>query len=226
MRPWPPKWSGPIAGASHACLDPERAHLHPLDWHRRQLNAAGVPVGESLMPDVTWVRSVLRDPPRLQPDYFSIRGRFVVLLPRGSDEQPNRRWPEKKYIELASRLARNGVTPVILGGPEERPVGAAIAKAEPRAKNLVTRPDLFQCIGLAERAVFAVGDDVDLMHAAAAAGAPCLVMLSSLATPELGLPRGPGGVVEFTAAVVADLPVDQVDRQLRNCGVYARAATA
>jgi ADP-heptose:LPS heptosyltransferase len=226
MRPWPPKWSGPIAGASHAWLDPDRAHLHPLDRHARQLNAAGVLVDEPLMPDVTWVRSVLRDPPRLQPDFFGIRGRFVVLLPRGSDEQPNRRWPESKYIELACRLVRNGVTPVVLGGPEERPVGAAIAKAEPRAKNLVTRPDLFQCIGLAERAVFAVGDDVDLMHVAAAAGAPCLVMLSSLAEPELGLPRGPGGVVEFTAAVVADLPVDQVDRQLRNCGVYARAATA
>jgi hypothetical protein len=32
--------------------------------------------------------------------------------------------------------------------------------------------------------------------------------------------------VEFTAAVIADLPVDQVDRQLRNCGVYRHAATA
>jgi ADP-heptose:LPS heptosyltransferase len=115
---------------------------------------------------------------------------------------------------------------VVLGGPEERPIGAAIAKAEPSAKNLVTRPDLFQCIGLAERASFAVGDDVDLMHVAAASGASCLVFLSSLNHPERASPRGRGGVVALTAAVIADLPVEQVDAQLRNCGVYRLAATA
>jgi ADP-heptose:LPS heptosyltransferase len=99
----------------------------------------------------------------------------------GSDAESNRRWPEEKYVELAKRIADNGVTPVVLGGTEERPIGAAIAKAEPRAKNLVTRPDLFQCIALSERAAFAVGDDVELMHVAAAAGAPCLVFQSSTA---------------------------------------------
>ena len=60
---------------------------------------------------------------------------------------------------------------------------------------------------------------------AAAAGAPCLVFLSST-TKGVSAPRGRSGVVEFTAAVIADLPVDQVDRQLRNCGVYRHAATA
>jgi hypothetical protein len=71
-----------------------------------------------------------------------------------------------------------------------------------------------------------VGDDVDLMHVAAAAGAPCLVFLSSLNHPERVAPRGRNGVVALTAAVIADLPVEQVDMQLRNCGVYRQAATA
>lgn len=225
LRPWPPKWSGPVAGASHAHLDPERVHMHPLDRYAGQLAVAGLGE-EPLMPDLTWLRPVLRDAPRLQPDFFGIRGAYVVLLPRGSDAESNRRWPEAKYVELAQRIAGFGVTPVVLGGPEERPVGAAIAKAEPRAKNLVTRPDLFQCIGLAERTAFAVGDDVELMHVAAAAGAPCLVFISSVAKGPPSAPRGRSGVVEFTAAVIGDIPVDQVDRQLRNCGVYAHAATA
>jgi ADP-heptose:LPS heptosyltransferase len=225
LRPWPPKWSGPIAGASHAYLDPDRAHMHPLDRYAGQLAVAGLGA-EPLMPDLGWLRSGLRDAPRLQPDFFSIRGPYVLLLPRGADAESNRRWPEAKYIDLAQRLAGNGVTPVVLGGPEERPIGAAIAKAEPRAKNLVTRPDLFQCIGLAERASFAVGDDVELMQVAAAAGASCLVFITSLGKGAPAAPRGRGGVVEFTAAVIADLPVDQVDRQLRNCGVYRHAATA
>lgn len=226
MRPWPPKWSGPVSGASHAFLDPGRAHMHPLDRYASQLALADLGEGAPLIPDLGWLRQVLRDPPRLQPDFFGIRGSYVLLLPRGSDAMPNRRWPEEKYAELAQRIARGGVTPVVLGGSEERNIGAAIAKAEPRAKNLVTRPDMFQCIGLAERAAFAVGDDVELMEIAAAAGAPSLVFLSSTAQPPAFAPRGRGGVVEFKAAVIADLPVDQVDRQLRNCGVYREAATA
>ena len=225
LRPWPPKWCGPVAGASHAYLNPDRGQLHLLDWYAGQLAGAGLG-DEPLIPDLGWVRSGFRDAPRLQPDYFGIRGAYVLLLPRGSDADSNRRWPEAKYIELAQRIAGYGVTPVVIGGPEERPAGAAIAKAEPKAKNLVTRPDLFQTIGLAERASFAVGDDVDLMQVAAAAGAPCLVFLTSAPRGAPTAPRGRGGVVELTAPVVADIPVDQVDRQLRNCGVYAHAATA
>lgn len=223
LRPWPPKWSGPTPGASYAFVDPDRVHMHPLDRLAAQLEKAGLGA-QPLMPELGWLRTTMRDAPRLLPDYFGIRGSYVLLFPRGSDAESNRRWPQEKYVDLAKRIADNGVTPVILGGTEERPIGAAIAKAEPRAKNLVTRPDLFQCIALAERASFAVGDDVELMHVAAAAGAPCLVFLSS--TTKAAAPRGRSGVVEFTAAVIADLPVDQVDRQLRNCGVYRHAATA
>lgn len=220
LRPWPPKWSGPVAGAAYRFADSDRAHVHPLDRYAAQLEAAGIDVSEPLLPDLTWVRPVLQDPPRLQPNFFSIHGRYVLLLPRGSDQDSNRRWSEEKYIELARRIARQGVTPVVMGAVEERAIGAAIAKAEPRAKNLVTRADFFQCVGLAERAAFAVGDDVELMHVAAASGASCLTFLSSVAAPERAAPRGKGGVVSFTAAVIADLPVEQVERQLRNCGVY------
>jgi ADP-heptose:LPS heptosyltransferase len=226
LRPWPPKWSGPVAGASHAYIDPERAHRHPLDRFAAQLAAAGLAANEALLPDLSWVRAVMRDAPRLSPDYFGVRGRYVLLLPRGADAEPARRWPEAKYIEIAKRLVRHGVTPVALGGPEERAVGAAIVKEEPRAKNLVTRADLFQSAALAERAAFVVGDDVALMHVAAAAGAPCLAFLSSQANPDRAAPRGRGGVITLTASVIADLPVEQVERQVRNCGIIQHAASA
>ncbi len=223
LRPWPPKWSGPTSGASYAYLDADRANLHPLDRYAAQLAAAGLGE-EPLMPDLSWVRSVLRDPPRLSPDYFSVRGDYVVLLPRGV-EADSKRWPESKYAELAGRIAGHGVTPVVLGGADERAVGAVVAKEAPRAKNLVTRADLFQCIGLFERAAFVVGDDVELMHVAAAAGAPCITFLSAL-NPERSSPRGRGGVVALTAADISQLPVEQVERQLRNCGVFRQAQTA
>ena len=49
LRPWPPKWSGPISGASHAFLDPDRANMHPLDRLGAQLAGAGLG-DEPLMP--------------------------------------------------------------------------------------------------------------------------------------------------------------------------------
>lgn len=227
LRPWPPRWSGPVSGASYAYTDKERQHMHQLDRLGAQLAVAGIGDGVLPPPDLSWLRASLRDPPRLKPDYFGIRGAYVVLLPRGSDSAPARRWAPEKYEDLARRLASNGVTPVILGGSEERNLGAAIASKVPQSKNLVTRAELFQCIGLFERAAFVMGDDVDLLHVAAAAGAPCLALLSSSADPHKATPRGRGGVVALTAAVVGDLPVEQVERQLRNCGVFRpHAATA
>lgn len=227
MRPWPPQWSGPASNASHAFVENARERMHPLDAYARQLEIAGLPIDGDVLPDLRWVRTALRDPPRLRPDYFGIRGPFVLMLPRGDAAARDRRWPEAKYVDLACRLARQGVTPVVLGGQEEREVGAAIAKGEPSVKNLVTRADLFQAVGLAERAAYVLGDDVDLMHVAAAAGAQCLTFLSTTSNPDRAAPRGPGGVVAFTAAVVADLPVEQVERQLRNAGVLrAQRATA
>jgi ADP-heptose:LPS heptosyltransferase len=224
MRPWPPKWSGPTPGASHAYVDADRASLHPLDRYAAQLAAAGIPCDDTVMPDVTWVRTVLRDAPRLSPDFFGIRGDYVVLLPRGVEAE-SKRWPEAKYVDLAGRIAGHGVTPVVMGGPDERPIGTAVAKETPRAKNLVTRADVFQCVGLFERAAFVVGDDVELMHLAAAAGAPCITFLSAL-NPERTSPRGKGGVVALTAADISLLPVEQVERQLRNCGVFRHAQSA
>ncbi|MGH6949854.1 MAG: glycosyltransferase family 9 protein [Vitreimonas sp.] len=225
LRPWPPKWSGPTPGASYAYVDADRPNLHPLDRYARQLAAAGIACDEdTLMPDVTWVRTVLRDAPRLSPDFFGIRGDYVVLLPRAAEAE-SKRWPEAKYADLAGRIAAHGVTPVVMGGPEERPIGAAVAKETPRAKNLVTRADLFQCVSLFERAAFVVGDDVELMHLAAAAGAPCITFLSAL-NPERIAPRGKGGVVVLTAADISLLPVEQVERQLRNGGVLRHAQSA
>ncbi|MBS0384882.1 MAG: glycosyltransferase family 9 protein [Proteobacteria bacterium] len=225
MRPWPPHWSGPAAGASHRYVA-DRAQTHPLDRFAAQLEAAGIPVTAPLVPEINWVRAALRDPPRLQPDFFGIRGRYVLVLPRGVESEANRSWSLEKYIDLARRMVRRGVTPVILGAADVRPIGAAIAAAEPSAKNLVTRADLYQTVGLAERAALALGDDVELMHVAAAAGTPCVTLLSALARPDLAAPRGKGGVVALTAAVVADLPVEQVERQLRNCGAYIEHAAS
>jgi ADP-heptose:LPS heptosyltransferase len=222
LRPWPPKWSGPVAGARFVSPFEDVAGLHSADRYERQLAIAGVPFKAPLQPDMSWLRRVLKNPPRLQPDFFGVRSQFVLLAPRADDAG----WTAQKYGQLAKSIVRNGLTPVVIGGLAARPVGIEVARSEPLAKNLVTRADLLQSVALAERASFAVGDDLDLMNIAAAAGAPSLVILPEGADLERVLPRGAGGAMAFTATPIAALPVEQIDRQLRNCGVYRHAATA
>ncbi|MBI1251843.1 MAG: lipopolysaccharide heptosyltransferase family protein [Alphaproteobacteria bacterium] len=229
LRPWPPLWCGIAPGCAYPHENPEREQMHSLDRLADQLRCAGLgpeggyAPGMAPLPDLRWVRKALRDPPRLQPDYFGIRGPFVMMIPGASPHRPEKRWPEEKYAELAKKIAARGVTPVVIGAMAEKDVGVAVAKAEPMAKNLVTRTDLFQLVTLAERAAFAVGNDTGPMHIAAAAGARCLVLFSSNSDPEKVAPRGRGGVATIAASHLGDLPVDEVDRAIKNCGAYQDA---
>lgn len=227
-----PLWSGVAAGCSHPHANPERAEMHTLDRQAEQLTLAGLgpeggyPIGAAPLPDLSWVRSALRDPPRLQPSYFGIRGPFGLLIPGASPHRPEKRWPVEHYAALAKRIAARGVTPVVIGASAEKDIGTEIAREEPAAKNLVSRTDLFQIATLAERALFAVGNDTGPMHIAAAGGAPCVVLFSSDSDPARVAPRGPRGVLTISATDLNDLPVDQVDQQIRNLGVFSDKARA
>lgn len=232
MRLATPLWSGTAPGCSHPHPNPNRKAMHTLDRLAEQLSYAGIgpeggyPIGSAPLPDLSWIRTALRDPPRLQPSYFGIREPYGLLIPGASPHRPEKRWPVAHYTALAKRIAARGVTPVVLGASAEREIGGDIARDEPAAKNLVSRTDLFQIATLAERALFAVGNDTGPTHIAAAAGARCIVLFSSDSDPERVAPRGPGGVLIIKAENLADLPVDQVDQQIRNLGVFAGKAHA
>ena len=219
-------WSGEVEGCSHPLHMPANGSHHPLDVLATQMRDAGVSVREPVLPDMRWLKNALQDAPRIRPEYFGLRGPYVVLTPSAESADSQSAWPVDKYLELARRIVAQGAVPVVLGGSEVRSIGATIAAKEPKAKNLVVRTDVFQTISLCQRAAHVVGDDVETMHIAAAAGASCVALLSSLADLDETTPRGRGGVVAVTAAVVADLPVEQIDRQLRNSGAYIQTGAA
>ncbi len=232
MRLATPRWSGIAPGCSHPHANPARADMHTLDRQAEQLSYAGIGpeggylIGAAPLPDLSWIRTALRDPPRLQPGYFGIRGPYGLMIPGASPHRPEKRWPEENYAALAKRIAARGVTPVVIGASAEKDIGAYIAKEEPAAKNLVSRTDLFQIATLAERSLFAVGNDTGPMHIAASGGAACVVLFSSDSDPGRVAPRGPRGVLTLTATNLNDLPVDQVDQQISNLGVFAARAHA
>ena len=227
LRPWPPRWSGIAPGCSHPHANPERENMHTLDRLADQLHEAGLgprdgfPVGQAPLPDLSWIRTALRDPPSLQPAYFGINGPFVIMIPGASAHRPEKRWPAERYGELARKIAERGVIPVVIGAQDEREAGTVVARMEPRAKNLVTRTNLFQIAALAAKANAAVGNDTGPMHIAAAAGAACVVLFSADSNPAKVAPRGRSAVLALTAPSLADLPVDDVARAVSNVGGFS-----
>jgi len=229
LRPWPPRWSGIAPGCSHPHVNPARETMHTLDRLADQLHDAGLgpadgfPIGAAPTPDLSWIRSALRDPPSLKPAYFGISGPFVMIIPGASAHRPEKRWPAERYGELARMIAERGVTPVVIGAKDERDAGAMVVRMEPRAKNLVTRTNLFQIATLAAQTNAAVGNDTGPMHIAAASGAPCVVLFSSDSNPAKVAPRGRSAVLALTAPSLADLPVEDALRAVSNVGGFNTA---
>ena len=196
-----PEWSGIVRGASHRQPDtPERRRMHTLDREADQLRWAGIP-GPIPPPDLSWVTS---DVSRfaLPPDY-------VLLIPGGAAHRPEKRWPLTHFIELAKRIGATGVTPVVIGGSDERDLGAALARAVPQARDLTGQTSFADIVAIGRGARRAIGNDTGPMHLAVAAGAPATVLYSSASDPALTAPRGKD-VVILPVDDLADLPVTEV----------------
>ncbi len=243
-----PLWSGAAQGASHQHRNPERAAMHNFDRLAEQLRHAGLgpkPAGDptgwfegqDLLPYLDWIRPAFRDPPRFQPEFFSLHGPFALLIPGSSADHPEKRWPVDRFSAIAAWLAGLGVTPVIVGGKAEGDIGNQIMRAEPRARSIVGRTDLFQLATLSERAVLAIGGDTGPMHMAAAARCPsvCLFQqdwtaqmaeqLGSVWNPQTRLGRAApkGGIVlVLHAANLQELSVRDVKRATRLLAVLPR----
>jgi len=216
LKPNPPLWSGTAPNCSHPHLTADRAAMNASDRMIDQVCEAGAARDgqrrDAPPPDLSWVRRAWRDPPRLQPEFFGLKGPYVLLVPTKNG------WPH--HAALAQKIAARGVAPVVVGGASERDLAAAIARAEPKAKNLALRADLFQIAALAERAAFCIGEYSGMMHLAAAAGAPSLVLFARADNPARNAPRGRRGAATLTAERLEELPVGDVERAIQNLGAF------
>jgi ADP-heptose:LPS heptosyltransferase len=240
-----PLWSGAAKGASHQHMNENRGEMHNFDRLAEQLVHAGLGpkppgdptgwiIGQDVLPSLDWIRPAFRDPPRFQPEFFSLNGPYMLLIPGSSPDHPEKRWPVDRFAKIATWVADAGITPVVIGTKAEGDIGAQILKLEPRARNIVGRTDLFQLATLAERAVFALGGDTGPMHLAAAARTPgvCLFAqewnenmardLQSVWNPKTRLgraaPKG-GPMMVLHAATLESVSVDDVKRAALGLGV-------
>ena len=211
MRPHPPPWSGVAFGASLPHKNPLRNGMHTLERHADQLMYAGIwadaPTvpGTAPGPDLSWVLAKAGE----RPSAVGVKPKpYVMFVPGGSAHRPEKRWPVQKYGELARILYARGLDIVIIGGPQESSLAQAIQRQVPRSRDLTGRTDFASIAVLGAKAALAIGNDTGPLHLAAAAGAPTVVLFSSVSDPALSAPRGKVAVLQ--AAKLSDLSVAKV----------------
>jgi heptosyltransferase-2 len=159
-----------------------------------------VPLPESWTPSLTLDPAVRRrGAERLERARLDAAAPLVGLFP-GAEFGPSKRWPWRRFAELATALrrARPDLRQVILGGPQEVWVGVRIHEESGKIHPLVG-PDL-DLGGLA--AVLShldvlITNDSGPMHLAAALGVPCVALFGPT-DPERTAPSGPGHRILYT----------------------------
>jgi heptosyltransferase-1 len=105
-----------------------------------------------------------------EPPAWAPRSDYVVALQASSKRA--KRWPEAHWLDLAGRLAREGIGIVYPGGsPAEREDAARLAQASPGgfAAPAMTLPE---AAALLARSSAVIGVDTGLTHLAVALGCP------------------------------------------------------
>ena len=107
-----PLWSGAAKGASHQHMNQHRGEMHNFDRLAEQLLHAGLGpkppgdptgwiIGQDILPSLDWIRPAFRDPPRFQPEFFSLHGPYMLLIPGSSADHPEKRWPVDRFAKIA-----------------------------------------------------------------------------------------------------------------------------
>ncbi len=178
-----PDWSGIAPGCSHPHTNPGRDAMHTVERQSEQLALAGI--GDVALTDLS---AMARDVGHLDAN-FGVKAPYALLVPGGAVHRPAKRWPAESYAAIAQRLLEGGITPVLLGGDDERGLLSLIARDCPGAVNLGSRTDFIDIATLARGALVALGNDTGPMHIIAASGCPSVVLFSAESDPRLCAPK-------------------------------------
>lgn len=122
-----------------------------------------------------------------------VRGRYAVLCPYTT--RPQKHWFDARWAALALRLQADGITPVLLGGPDDAPRAPAITAQAPGLVDLVGQLKLDETVAAIATSALLVGVDTGLTHMGSALGVPTVALFGSTC-PYLDA-RTPGSVVMY-----------------------------
>ncbi len=206
-----PGWPGPDAD------DIARRYAHERERWCAVLSAHGIPADPA----------DLRLPPPQEPPVPS--GRPVLVHPGA--RYGSKRWPARRFAEVAAAL-HCAVCPVLItGSPDERDLALVVARQAGIAESrvLAGRTDLGELCALVAGAALVVSGDTGIAHLAAAFGTPSVTLYGPVGPQQWGPPAdGPHAVLDEPDARRGDPFADDPDPALLAIGVgdVLRAAAA
>jgi heptosyltransferase-2 len=103
--------------------------------------------------------------------------RLVGIHPGGSGRWKTKRWDLRRWAELCDALATRNVRVVVVGGPEERVLGEALAQlTNPPPLNVIGQTSLMELACLIKRCDVFIAHDSSSLHLAAAVGTPTIAL--------------------------------------------------
>jgi ADP-heptose:LPS heptosyltransferase len=115
--------------------------------------------------------------------------RYRVLHPVSST--PTRDWMANAWIELAGRLVRSGITPVITGlGERDMATAKTICESEPKAISIVNRASWTELMAVLEGAEVVYSVETSIGHLARALGRPVVAIYGGMDDPLSWSPVG------------------------------------
>jgi heptosyltransferase-2 len=140
-----------------------------------------------------------------------LAGRSLVGLHLGAAGGSAKQWEPASFAALARRLTSDGLTPVLLGGPDDTVLDAAVQARMPVA-SLVGRDHPGLLPSLLGRLACLVSADTGVAHLAAALGTPTVTLFGPT-DPALTAPRSPRartvrGEAPCAPCFLATCPID------------------
>ena len=160
-------WRGPLLTRAI----PRSSGLHQVESYQQLVRALGFASGPA-EPRVRVPQEARDVASRLLTEAgWDGRAPLVALAP-GAAYGGAKRWPPQYFGELASALAADGVSSVMVGSAADAPTAADVARAGPggRLHSLVGRTALSDLAGVLTLCRTLVTNDSGAMHLAAAAG--------------------------------------------------------
>lgn len=126
---------------------------------------------------------------------FSLpEGRLVALNPGAS--RANRRWPAASFAELVLELQRQGLTPILVGAPDDATVCEAVCSHLPNPiENLGGQTSVAEMAFLLERCELLISNDTGAVHIASAVGTRCIGIYGASAWFRETAPWGSGHLI-------------------------------
>ena len=178
MRP-KGRWFGTVAGCSDLMPD-----FTGVNNRERMITAVKMVGAKPHTGKLDFLATANADiMPNLPADY-------CVFVAGSSKAKPSKRWPAKRFADIAARCLEAGITPLLCGTAEDKAANATIKAACSGVIDLTAQTSLSQLASLMRGAQFILGNDTGPVFLGARTNVPTFMLMGADTDPSMSAPIG------------------------------------